>query len=120
MTTNETRQSIERRMVRRMIRTAIVAGWTIPKVDDGEDDVKCATERDVMDAVFSVDESCVYFKKDYHDTEGIARTKLGTAIIVLGNDGWDCIADNSTGALFVEEVMDPMDAYSDKLCEQYV
>lgn len=103
----EARMAMERRMVRRLIRTAIAAGWAIRGVNDGEEFQSVTTEHAIMDAVFSVDEASIFFKK------GEAK---GSAYIVLGNDGWDCIADNTIGALFVEEVMNPMDAYSDKLC----
>ena len=104
----EARMNMERRMVRRLIRTAKVHGYAVTKVNDGEEIVKCSTETEAMDAVFAVDESHIYFK---HPEE----PKGHCAFIVLGNDGWDAIADNSMGGKW-DAVMAEMDAYSDKLC----
>lgn len=59
------------------------------------------TEDEVMDTVFSVDESTICFKKG----------KMSCfAYIVLGNDGYDCIADNSCSGEFggiMETEVDP-------------
>lgn len=77
---------MERRLVRFLIRTMKKHGWIAWAVHDGEEKIKCSTEKEVMDAVFSVDESTIGFKKD-----GIKHT----AYIVLGNDGYDAICDYS-------------------------
>lgn len=82
----EQRQAVERKVVRHLVRAMKARGWQAAAVNDGEEVVKCKTEKDVMDAVFSVDESHIRFVKD-----GIRRT----AFIVLGNDGWDAICDHS-------------------------
>lgn len=105
------RMAMERRMVRKLIRTAKAAGWAIPSVNDGEEIVKCASESNIMDAVFSVDESWIRFTKMF---EGIKVAQV--AFIVLGNDGWDCIADSSEQGNFVAEVIEPMNEYAERLC----
>lgn len=84
----EKRQEVERKVVRHLIRTMKEKGWNAYKVNDGEEIVKTSTESEVMDAVFSVDESWIRFKKD-----GVQGHR--TAYIVLGNDGWDAICDHS-------------------------
>ena len=63
MTTIEQRMDIERRVIRNLIRIAYDAGWTIPFVHDGEELVKTDTHNSIMDAVFSVDESSIRFRK---------------------------------------------------------
>ena len=104
----EARMNMERRMVRRLIRTAKVHGFAVTKVWDGEEYVKCSTEAEAMDAVFSVDESTIRFKHP-------DQPKSHCAVIVLGNDGWDAIADGSEGEKW-DDVMAEMNEYSDKLC----
>ena len=102
------RMAMERKVVRHLIRTAKAHGYTLTKVNDGEEVVKCRTEAEAMDAVFSVDESTIYFRRP---SEPVGHC----AVIVLGNDGWDAIADNSEGEGW-DGVMRDCDAYSDKLC----
>jgi hypothetical protein len=106
----EARMNMERRLVRRLIRTAKVHGYAPVWVDDGEEMQRLTTERAAMDAVFAVDESRMGFK---HPEE----PKSHCAVIVLGNSGWDAIADSSMGGKW-DAVMAEMDAYSDKLCEE--
>lgn len=102
------RMAMERKVVRHLIRTAKDHGYAVTKVYDGECMVKVAGETEAMDAVFSVDESRIYFKQP-------DQPKGHCAVIVLGNDGWDSIADNSQGEGW-DEVMKACDEYSDKLC----
>lgn len=85
------RMAIERRVVRKMIRAMKAAGWIAVRVFDGEENVRCRSEREVMDAAFSVDESCVKFSKELPSGEKLLRS----AAIALGNDGYDAIADHS-------------------------
>ena len=102
------RMALERKIVRHLIRTAKQHGYALTKVYDGGENVKCKTESAAMDAVFSVDESTIYFKHP-------DQPKGHCAVIVLGNDGWDAIADSSLGEGW-DAVMKQCDAYSDKLC----
>ena len=106
------RMTMERKVVRHLIRTAKAHGYQLKAVWDGGERVKCDLESEAMDSVFSVDESTIYFKHP-DELEGHC------AFIVLGNDGWDAIADNSQGGKW-DEVMAKCDTYSDKLCEATV
>jgi hypothetical protein len=102
----EKRQAIERKVIRHLIRTAKAHGYALTKVFDGEESVKCQTETDAMDTVFSVDESTIYFK---HPDE----LNVKCAVIVLGNDGWDAISDCSVGERW-NKVMDECTEYANK------
>lgn len=102
----EQRQQIERQVVRNLIRTAKKAGYSVVKVWDGAEMVKTPTERSAMEAVFAVDESRIYFK---HPQEA----KAHCACIVLGNSGWDTIADASMGERW-NPVIEANCKYADK------
>lgn len=84
------RIDIERKVVAHLIQTAAAAGYALVAVDDGEERVRVTTEAQALDAVFGVDESRIVFK---HPDE----PKTHCAVIVLGNDGWDAVADASVG-----------------------
>jgi hypothetical protein len=107
----EQRLKIEARVVRHLMRTAKRHGYRLVRVFDGEEYVKTTTEREVLDAVFSVDISTIFFK---HPEE----PKGHCAVIVLGNDGWDCVADASTGGLW-DAVLEENSIYSESVCEAY-
>ena len=104
--TPEQRQKIERRIIRRLIRTAKEHGYVLKRIWDGEANERPTTESEAMDVVFSVDECKMVFK---HPDDARAHC----AVIVLGNDGWDCIADCSEGPRW-DEVMVKMDRYTDQ------
>ncbi len=108
-TQHRNRMAMERRVVRNLIRTAKAHGYAVTKVWDGEDNPRCTTETAAMDAVFAVDESRISFK---HPDE----PKAHCAVIVLGNDGYDAIADCSMGGKW-DAVMADCDTYADKLAE---
>lgn len=103
----EKRIDMERRLVRHLIRTMKKHGWIVANVDG----VKCHTEAEVMDAVFAVDESCIVFEKN----------KIPHAVlIVLGNGGYDAIADYiySPDDDFEKIMKEEVDPYADKLEEE--
>lgn len=113
----EKRQEIERKVVRHLIRKMKKAGWNLLWVHDGEEKVAVSTETEAIDNVFGVDESTICFKKNA-GVDGVKRS----AYIVLGNDGYDCIADHSCSnhALAYddfEEIMNEVQEYADKFCE---
>lgn len=81
----ETRMMVERMMIRKLVRTMKKAGWVAVSVYDGEEHVRCKTEAEVMDNVFGVDEAGIRFQNEAGNRH--------SAAIVLGNDGYDCIAD---------------------------
>ena len=104
----QARIAIERKVVRNLIRTAKKHGYSLKKVWDGYESLAITTEREALDAVFSVDESTILFK---HPEE----PKAHCAVIVLGNSGWDAIADSSMGERW-DKVMDEAQDYADKFC----
>lgn len=108
ITNIEQRQQIERQVVRNLIRTAKKAGYSVVKVWDGGEMMPTTTETAAMEAVFAVDESRIYFK---HPEE----QKAHCACIVLGNDGWDAIADASMGERW-DPVIEANSQYADRLC----
>ena len=104
-------QEIERRVVRHLIRTMAEHGWNISRIYDGgeiDEDVLNPTEDEAMDTVFGVDTSMVYF------TNGKAAHVVQ---IVLGNDGYDCIADYSYSTTddFEKLMTTKVDPYCDSL-----
>ena len=100
------RIEIEKKIVRHLCDTMAKHGWIAKSVDDGGDEwepVKSTNE--VVEAVFAVDEAHIVFKK----TDGDKTTRCAV-FIVLGNSGWDCIADYSYTTEFLkimEEEVDP-------------
>lgn len=106
------RIAMEKRLVAKLLEVAKAHGYECVAVDDGEERIPVDSDADAMEAVFAVDESCVYF---IHPQEKARHV----AFIVLGNDGWDAIADCSTGGKW-DAVMAEMNDFSDKLCEEAV
>lgn len=116
----EKRQEIERKVVRHLIRTMKAHGWIISRINDGGDfdeDSINPNETEAMDAVFSVDESTIYFHKRLDASHGMTHF----AQIILGNDGYDCIADHSCSTVdypmddFEKVIHLEIDPYCDKL-----
>ena len=104
----EQRQAIERKVVRKLVRVAKANGFRPVRVYDGGDEpVLVRLEQEVLDAVFAVDDCRVYFKHP-------AEAKAHCAVIVLGNSGWDCIADASMGPLW-DPVIKEVGAYAETL-----
>lgn len=104
----DNRMAQERMVVRHLIRSAKKSGYAVTKVHDGGDEfVKCVSEAAAMSAVFSVDESIIYFKHP-------DQPKGHCAVIILGNSGPECIADHSEGELW-DAVMQKVSVYCDKM-----
>lgn len=106
-----TRQELERWVVDHLVCAAATYGFAPTRVWDGGDWVKTPTRAEVMDAVFAVDTCHVYFRHPDND-------KAHCVVIVLGNDGWDTIADCSQGEKW-DDVMKQCDEYADMLEETY-
>lgn len=106
----EKRMQIERQVVRHLLRTAKKHGYEVRAVNNGEERISVRTESEAMEHVFSVDESVISFK---HPDEA----KGHVAVIILGNDGWDAIADCSEGGLW-DAVMQESNEYTDMLAFQ--
>ena len=103
------RLAVERKVIRHLIRTAKAHGYVLTRIWDGECNERPTTEAEALDVVFSVDTCTMRFK---HPDEPASHC----AVIVLGNDGWDCIADSSTGGRW-DAVMDASSEYADKFCK---
>lgn len=104
-----TRSEMERLIVSNLVETAIKYGFDVSRVYDGEESHRATTVDQVLEVVFSVDDCTVYFKHPDQD-------KAHCAVIVLGNDGWDAIADASVGPIW-DDVMAECNQFADKLCE---
>lgn len=104
----EARQAIERKVVRHLIRTAKKHGYALVKVWDGGEYIQTKTEAEAMATVFGVDESVIRFK--HPDEEG-----NHCAVIVLGNDGWDAVADASMSDRW-DKVIDETSDYAERFC----
>jgi hypothetical protein len=74
----------ERGAIQKLVRHAKAHGWSVPSVDDGGEEVPCKSEKDVLDTVFSVDMSRIYFEKEGN---------VHSALIVLGNSPDEVVAD---------------------------
>lgn len=82
------RDSLEKKIVRTLIRALKTDGYLPDSVWDGEESVKARTETAVMGVVFSVSSSTIHFDRGKGDDD---KSNHGVAI-VLGN-GVDCISD---------------------------
>lgn len=101
------RLAVERDVVTKLIEMAQARGFVLIAVDDGEESTAPATLEEALDAVFAVDEAALRFKHPQED-------RWRFAYIVLGNDGWDAVADHSTGGLW-DAVMADHEAYTDQV-----
>ena len=107
------RAEVERKIVAHLFTTMAAYGWNVDYIFDGEYNVRYAdwTETTVLDTVFSVDESLIRFMKS---------AMCRSVRIILGNDGYDCIADHSLSDTYqieddFEVVMKLVDTYSTSL-----
>lgn len=83
------RIALEHELIDFLFKAARAAGFIPKYVWDGGAYVRSDEDQVLKDAIFSVDDSTVAFE---HPTLGTHN-----AFIVLGNDGWDAIADCSEG-----------------------
>lgn len=112
----EKRQEIERKVVRHLVRAMNNAGWNPTRIDDGGDELikpingRMLSEGEVMDSVFAVDEAQILFTSEHYH-------KSYWVMIVLGNDGWDCISDYAYGENddFEKVMKEQVDTYTEKL-----
>jgi hypothetical protein len=82
------RQELERKIVTRVIKDGIAAGFTIDVYDGEEFVLKGSTDvKKILSVMFTTDEDSLYLKK-----YGIA----GWVAFIYGNDGHDVIHDYST------------------------
>lgn len=112
MTTLENRIKAEKAIVKSLAKECFMLAnsqGTVVYVDYGNfsDSVACYNPSQVWSAVNATDECHVIVKNTY-----TGRT-LAVFFIVLGNDGYDCIADYGVND-FSEKVIKEVDKVSDK------
>lgn len=84
-----TTATIEARILRRVIRDAIAAGYELSVYDGETLTVRNSTNaRAVFAALRTTDMDWLQFRK--------GGEAFGSVLFVYGNDGWDVIADNNT------------------------
>jgi len=99
------RGRMEASIVLRLLETLIAAGYSV-SVDDGDGDAQSGTVEKLAGVIFNVDTALVEVSK--------GRKWLGTVSLVLGNDGYDVIADYHTA---LEEAIKPANDYAERLAE---
>ena len=106
----QTRIKIETRIVSRVVKDALRAGYTLSLCDGEVWTVKRSTQyRAIMSAIMTTDEDLIRLR----DKDG---NNLGTVYFVYGNDGFDVIADYSVS---LEEFLTGANEYATKLELQY-
>ena len=99
------RARMEASIVLRLLETLIAAGYSLA-VDDGDGAAVSGTVETMAKIIFNVDTALVEV------CEG--RKWLGTVSLVLGNDGYDVIADYTTT---LETALRNVNDYADRLAE---
>ena len=99
------RGRMEASIVLRLLETLIAAGYSV-SVDDGDGAAVSGTVETMAKIIFNVDTALVEV------SEG--RKWLGTVSLVLGNDGYDVIADYHTN---LEPALRNVNDYADRLAE---
>lgn len=89
----QTRIQAEKRITKALIKSILDLGYTVD-VDNGEERFSNLTAKDAFDHAMSVDECNIYARKPSEKTAGKFVT-VAAFFLVYGNDGWDCICDNS-------------------------
>jgi len=102
--------TIERMIVRKLIRECKKAGFVPVKVWDSEEYQTVRTEAETIEAVNSVDDSTIHFAP-VDNLEQWGRTGV---YIVLGN-GVDCISDYHCGNAKFEEAIEAASEYAETL-----
>lgn len=75
-----------------LMREAAKEGFLPHSVDDGGDRVEVTSEREAIQAIGSVDDSTVYFRKD-----GDPKRRRECVVVILGNRDYTTLADASCG-----------------------
>lgn len=120
-----TRIKIEKRIVRKLIRTMKAKGWDAYAVNDGEEFYRgLKTEKAVLEHAFAVDECSIYFENKSLPFVGKDGTKdcVGHHVyLVFGNDGWDVICDYSYNAAddFDKIMQEEIDPYTEAIADEY-
>lgn len=92
---NKSRVSMEKSIVRKLIKMMRYFGWNLHSVYDSEETIEVSNENEAINAVFAVDEASIFFRRD---------GRIGGVFIVLGN-GTDVITDYSTTSAEFEKLV---------------
>ena len=122
----QTRISIERKIVSRIVKDALAKGYTVSVYDGEEYALKRGTAyKQIMEACFSTDEDTLVFyaKTDGYDI-GVDSPlndkffRVGFVSLVYGNCGYDVISD-CTYTPSMEALLSGAEALANKLEEQH-
>lgn len=103
---------IEKKVITFLLVHLRPSGWEAIEVYDGGDDPEpVTTDDEVISAVEAVDESAIRFRH----IGGDGRKRHAVANIILGNDGWDCIYDNSIRYDDFAKLLDEVSEYAETL-----
>jgi hypothetical protein len=106
------RQAIEVAIVKRIVKDALKAGYTLD-VDDGGDRLAVwgsTSAKEVLAALINTDEDRLILRK--LDATGDTLIEKGWVRLVYGNDGWDVVNDYTTN---LEDVLAGANALAEKL-----
>lgn len=93
------RIKIERRIISRLVKDALKAGYCVSVFDGEEFCLKRSTAyRAIMNSIMSTDEDMLRFRVAT-PRSGPAGELIGNVYLVYGNDGHDVIADYSDNAI---------------------
>lgn len=105
---NLSTREIERLIARQFVAHAIARGWKVSVNNGGDWVVACSTDAGtILGAMFTAD----YDRLLVRDADS---DKVGTALFIYGNDGYDVIADHSVNNTKFDSMMAEVFAYAVK------
>lgn len=84
------RLALDRMVVTRLVENALAQGYAVRVHDSQEELPRRTTVQEVLSDLYCTDEEWLRFYRGSH--------LIGSVLLVHGNDGWDVIADYTTGA----------------------
>ena len=105
--TNELRTQAEREIVRATIEAVLATGRTLKSISTGDGYERVGSVDEAMDLIFNLDESAAIF------WDGERRSCV---LFVLGNDGYDVVADYGMSLDAAIETVQPLiDSWESRL-----
>lgn len=106
------RQAIEKRIVRRVIKSVLAAGYYVSLNNGGEEDeYRGNVRKDILKEMFATDDEHLYLFTQQQALDGYKKPS-GWVYFVYGNDGWDVICDYTVN---LEKVLTEANALAEKL-----
>ncbi len=104
------RQSIEQRIVKRLVKAALEAGYTISVNNGGDDDeIRNSTdEQAIVKELFATDSETLLLMKD---------GKAKFVSLIYGNDGYDVIADYSSS---LSSLVEGLNSYIEQIAHSAI